>query len=65
MAEHTWTTNEDGDIEYYEFGDFHGGPICAVCEYSKCLHCARVAGWDVFKLDDCPGPKPQFTPPQT
>lgn len=38
---HTWRKDERGDIEYFEQGDYHGGPICDECGFLFCEHCVE------------------------
>ena len=45
---HVWKLDEWGDT-YFEFGGFHGGPLCARCDEGECEHCKPE-----FLTEDCP-----------
>jgi hypothetical protein len=36
---HEFEVDEDGDIEYYDSPDYHGGPFCRLCRAGDCQHC--------------------------
>lgn len=44
---HQWKKQEDGSIDIFafEYGDYHNGPCCELCEFGDCQHCNSKV-WD-------------------
>ena len=50
LAGHKLKRNEDGAVEYFDHGEFHGGPECENCYYAPCEHCRDIP---VCEIEPC------------